>query len=167
MSKFKVGDKVIGTASANCYLVTNAGWIGTVEGYTGNGNLRVRGRKDYGGEGTFYVCDRDFELADSAPIAPKIEIPQKNKRKGVQEKKDHLHNKFSLAGITIKKVIYNKPATIVLWSDGSKTVVKCQPGKNGRMERYNKEKGLAMCIAKKALGNKGNFNNTLNAWLNK
>lgn len=54
----------------------------------------------------------------------------------------------------IEKVIYNEPATIVMWSDGTKTVVKCQDG-----DYYDPEKGLAMCIAKKALGNKGNYNN--------
>lgn len=54
---------------------------------------------------------------------------------------------------TIKKVIFNDPATIVIWSDNSKTVVKCQEG-----DTYSKELGLAMCISKKYLGNKGNFN---------
>lgn len=48
----------------------------------------------------------------------------------------------------ISEVIFNKPATIVKWADGTKTVVKTR-GK----ERYNKEKGLAMAIAKKAMGN--------------
>ena len=51
----------------------------------------------------------------------------------------------------IEKVIFNKPATIVLWKDGTKTVVKCGD------EAYDPEKGLAMCISKKALGNKGNY----------
>lgn len=60
----------------------------------------------------------------------------------------------------IEKVIFNNPATIVLWADGTKTVVKRQKG-----DRYDKEKGLAMCIAKKALGNKGNFNNVFKEWL--
>jgi hypothetical protein len=48
---------------------------------------------------------------------------------------------------TIVKVIFNKPATIVFWSDGSKTVVKAQVG-----DDFDKEKGLAMAVAKKALG---------------
>lgn len=50
--------------------------------------------------------------------------------------------------ITVSKVIFNEPATIVLWSDGSKTVVKVTNN-----EKYDPEKGLAMAIAKKALGN--------------
>lgn len=46
-----------------------------------------------------------------------------------------------------KKVIFNSPATIVYWSDGSKTVVKCKEG-----EEFDREKGLAMAISKKVLG---------------
>lgn len=60
----------------------------------------------------------------------------------------------------IKKVIFNDPATIVLWNDGTKTVVKCQEG-----DEYSKEKGLALCIAKKHLGNKSNFNNEFKRWI--
>lgn len=60
----------------------------------------------------------------------------------------------------IKDVIFNKPATIILWNDGTKTVVKCQDG-----DEYSEELGLAMCIAKKALGNKGNFNDVFKKWV--
>lgn len=60
----------------------------------------------------------------------------------------------------IVNVIFNKPATIVIWGDGTKTVVKCQPG-----DVYSKETGLALCIAKKALGNKGNFNDVFHKWI--
>ena len=61
----------------------------------------------------------------------------------------------------IKKVIFNNPATIVLWSDGSKTVVKSY------FDDYDPEKGLAMAIAKKALGNEGNYYNVFKKWLPK
>lgn len=46
------------------------------------------------------------------------------------------------------QVIYNPPATIVLWADGTRTVVKCDP-----KDVYDPEKGLALCYMKKALGN--------------
>ncbi len=52
----------------------------------------------------------------------------------------------------IDRVIFSPPATIVKWMDGAKTVVKTQDG-----ECFDKEKGLAMCIAKRAFGNKGNY----------
>lgn len=47
---------------------------------------------------------------------------------------------------TVEKVIFNGPATIVLWTDGTKTVVKCED------EEFDKEKGLAMAITKRFLG---------------
>lgn len=59
----------------------------------------------------------------------------------------------------IKKVIFNDPATIVIWADGEKTVVKCQNG-----EPYDPEKGLAMAITKRVLGNKGNYFNEIKKW---
>lgn len=64
------------------------------------------------------------------------------------------------ANLKIKNVIFNDPATIVIWSDDTKTVVKCQPG-----DTYSKELGLAMCISKKFLGNKGNFNEEFKKWI--
>ena len=62
-------------------------------------------------------------------------------------------------GTNIKKVIFNSPATIVFWSDGTKTVVKAHN------DDYEPEKGLAMAIAKKALGNEGNYYNVFKKWL--
>lgn len=62
----------------------------------------------------------------------------------------------------IKDVIFNDPATIVFWEDGTKTIVKCRKELG---DTYSKETGLAMAIAKKAYGNKGNFNDVFNRWL--
>ena len=62
----------------------------------------------------------------------------------------------------IKNVIFNDPATIVFWTDGTKTVVKAQDD-----DVFDPEKGLAMAISKKALGNKGNYCNELKKWLPK
>ena len=66
-------------------------------------------------------------------------------------------NKF-----TPRKVIFNPPATIVLWEDNTKTVVKCSED-----DIFNKEKGLAMCFAKKSLGNKGSYNNVFKKFINR
>ena len=59
----------------------------------------------------------------------------------------------------IKNVIFNPPATIVFWQDGTKTVVKATN------EVYDPEKGLAMAIAKRALGNQGNYYNVIKKWV--
>ena len=63
-------------------------------------------------------------------------------------------------GSKIKNVIFKDPATIVFWSDGTKTVVKC-----GENDIYDPEKGLAMAISKKAMGNEGNYFNEIKNWL--
>ena len=60
--------------------------------------------------------------------------------------------------LDIEKVIFNNPATIVLWKDGTKTIVKA------KNEEFDPEKGLAMAITKKALGNKGNYFDTIKKW---
>ena len=65
----------------------------------------------------------------------------------------------------IKNVIFNDPATIVFWSDGTKTVVKC-----GENDIYDPEKGLAMAVSKKCLGtNKShsNYMDEFKKWLPK
>lgn len=59
----------------------------------------------------------------------------------------------------IKNVIFNDPATIVFWADGTKTVVKCQEG-----DIFDPEKGLTMAIAKKVYGNKGSYCNVIKKW---
>lgn len=61
--------------------------------------------------------------------------------------------------VKIKNVIFPDPATVVFWSDGTKTVVKTQGG-----EKYNKEKGLAMAIIKKITGNTGNYYEIFKEW---
>lgn len=61
----------------------------------------------------------------------------------------------------IKDVIFNDPATIVFWNDGTKTIVKA----NG--ETFDPEKGLAMVISKKFLGNQGNYFEVFKKWLPK
>ena len=66
-----------------------------------------------------------------------------------------LHRKMALE---IKNVIFNAPATIVFWRDGTKTVVKAVN------EDFDPEKGLAMAIAKKAFGNNGNYFNKIKKW---
>lgn len=49
--------------------------------------------------------------------------------------------------LKIKDVIFNPPATIVFWNDGTKTVAKAHPD-----DRYSMSWGLMFCMAKKLLG---------------
>lgn len=48
----------------------------------------------------------------------------------------------------IERVIYNAPATIILWSDGEKTVVKCHEcHMSGNCERFRVKDGACGCRA--------------------
>lgn len=51
--------------------------------------------------------------------------------------------------LTIERIIYNPPATIVFWNDGTKTIAKCEYG-----DIYTKEMGFMLCVLKKKYGNK-------------
>lgn len=55
-----------------------------------------------------------------------------------------------------EKVIYNDPATIVFWSDGTKTVVRCHEG-----DVFDRREGFLLCCAKKLMGNKGAYNDAM------
>ena len=82
----------------------------------------------------------------------KIMLPKNNINYGSFFAKGSL---FIADKAEIKDVIFNGPATIVFWSDGTKTVVRCEN------EDFDKEKGLAMAICKKFLGtnkSKSNYN---------
>jgi hypothetical protein len=60
---------------------------------------------------------------------------------------------------TIKQVIFNDPATIILWHDGTKTVVKCCDG-----DEYDAETGFYAAYLKKLLGDK-QFNKDRHKWV--
>lgn len=53
----------------------------------------------------------------------------------------------------IKKIIFNEPATIIIWDDGIKTVSKCLPE-----DTYDKKIGLALCILKKIFKSNAEIN---------
>lgn len=54
----------------------------------------------------------------------------------------------------IENCWFGTDTTTILWTDGTKTTVKCQDG-----DSLDDEKGVLACIAKKAYGNTGKFNN--------
>lgn len=60
---------------------------------------------------------------------------------------------------SIKRVIFNPPDTIVFWSDGKKTAVKCS-----KNESFDPEKGLAMAIVKRTQGNCENYYKDISKW---
>lgn len=54
------------------------------------------------------------------------------------------------------KILVQGTATIIWWSDGTKTVVKCQKG-----DKMDPEKGIAMCVMKKFMGTNETHSNYL------
>lgn len=100
---------------------------------------------------TFKPIDIDITLSSRPTTAKKEEI-----KKPV----DSFETKQSTnRRVKIKDVIFSDPATVVFWSDGTKTVVKTRGG-----EKYDKEKGLAMAIIKKITGNTSNYYNIFKEW---
>ena len=69
---------------------------------------------------------------------------------------EHMIENHGRKNAQLKKVVFHDPATIVFWTDGTKTVVKCQPG-----DTFDPLTGFLMAFFKKACGNKGNYNNAL------
>lgn len=59
-----------------------------------------------------------------------------------------------------KKVIFNGPATIVIWNDNTKTIVKRREG-----EPDDKDKAVMYCILKKLCGNKAAMDKYLKLFL--
>lgn len=68
----------------------------------------------------------------------------------------------TMTAASIKNVIFNPPATIVFWTDGSKTVVKCNA-----KEEFDPEKGMAMAIAKRCANNSDDFYKEIKKWVEK
>lgn len=74
---------------------------------------------------------------------------------------DFVINELDLLHL-VDHVIINPPAIIVFWKDGTKTVVTCKED-----DQFDEEKGLAMAITKKVLGNKFSYSDKFNTILKK
>lgn len=62
------------------------------------------------------------------------------------------HDRKEREKLVPKKVIFNPPATIVFWKDGTKTIVKCRED-----DIFDEEIGLSMAIAQKFAGDRSKF----------
>lgn len=89
-------------------------------------------------------------------------IDERSKRTLPNYAKNYLENDLGLSRwsftrrIDVDKVIFNGPATIIQWKDGSKTVVKCMEG-----DVYDPEKAVMMATMEKIFGSKAK----LKKWL--
>ena len=139
MGRFRVGDIVIGNSKANSYGITKEGFKGRVTKVWLNS------------DDTEFIQIYDVTGAHSGPFDVRAERFDLVSHACPLSEKNATESPICPA-LTIKQVIFNEPATIVIWSDDVKTVVKC-----GEDEKFDPEKGLAMCVAKRAWGNKHNY----------
>lgn len=150
--EFKKGDKVFVSIKSASYGGKYGGMAGTVTYHDPRSRKigvkfreEVNHSSDYG---CFYFYPNELNRVPegySFTEALKDYLYQ-----GTNMSRSVVSNPFS-----IKDVIFNDPAVIVLWNDSTKTVVKCSEN-----DIFDPEKGLAMAISKKALGNQGNYYNT-------
>ena len=108
---------------------------------------------------TFTPCSDVIRFKSNDPSKSVIELYKKEREYFMNYVKYRTTNPIKVPH-EIKDVIFNPPATIVFWKDGTKTVVKAQNG-----EAFDPEKGLAMAFFKKMHGNTGRFNNIIHTWV--
>lgn len=119
--------------------------------------IRVKAR-DYGHNCHFLIPFTDIELFGESAVTCYLSLLIRELRNSIRDVQNSLFEDAirSMRKVPeIKRVIFNDPATIVFWDDNTKTIVKAEN------ETFDAEKGLAMAIAKKALGNEGNYYNEL------
>lgn len=90
-----------------------------------NNRFNIGGKFDVVSKKTYY---HTYSNVDGSITAYSTSVPDLNK-------------------IYIKQVIYSKPATIVFWNDGTKTIAKCHGD-----DIYSPETGLVICCFKKLVG---------------
>lgn len=94
------------------------------------------------------IYSTDIETMMKVIVSPNYYVPDYVKRwnaafNSMEAKPKELPKRR----IFIDRIIFNGPATIVYWDDGTKTVVKCKPD-----DPYSKDAGVAMATLKKILG---------------
>ena len=86
----------------------------------------------------------DYELARAIHKGMAIDYS----RQSTEQTKKNDIVRLGMCNVSIRKVIFSNPATIVLWSD----------------DIFDKEKGLAMAIVKKMAGNDSRFHKVFKKW---
>lgn len=121
------------------------------------------------------ACGRCFEYYNISPGASGTIVGKPENYTGYVVEFDGICNKKTYDGsfyitpsclrpltypLEIKNVYFNDPVTVVMWNDGTKTIVRCSEN-----DFYDPEKGLAMAIVKKAYGNDNKFRKVFKKWI--
>ena len=176
----KIGDRV--EACGRCFeyynipLGASGTIIGKPENYTGyvvefDG---LHNEKSY--DGSFYItpsCLAPITYMEALTTKPEateycsddittasLSLGYYNKVEGVKPDMNRKCKQNTVNPLEIKNVYFNDPATVVIWKDGTKTIVRCSEN-----DFYDPEKGLAMAIVKKAYGNDNRFHKIFKKWL--
>lgn len=112
--------------------------------------------------GTHYLLDPEQVVAISKPVFKRMLNECSKARRDVHDymQKDSefttcLHRQFQFAP---KEIIYNDAATIVYWTDGTKTVVKCNEN-----DVYSEYFGFIAAVAKKMYGGANAINRLIDS----
>ena len=113
--------------------------------------VQIYASTDMDSLGTHYLLDPEQVVAISKPVFQRMLNACSKARKDVHNymQKDseftsRIHRQFQFAP---KEIIYNDAATIVYWTDGTKTVVKCNEN-----DEYSEYAGFVAAVAKKMYG---------------
>lgn len=101
-------------------------------------------------QGAYVNIDADVKLPVESPGRP-IYFSYSDIEHALEDAFNKvLFDKYNILGeyLLFNKVIYDGPATIILWDDGTKTVVKCKEG-----DSYSHEAGFALAVLKRLTGN--------------
>lgn len=117
-------------------------------------------------DGNYYPLPCNWSIENAEPIyMGNFNLPTMKKitlevYDGILTKTLHGLMTESVSGRSVKNVIINPPATIVVWGDGTKTVCKCAKG-----DTFDAEKGIAMCFMKKMFGNSSRVRKFMKKWI--
>lgn len=124
--------------------------------------VQIYASTDMDSLGTHYLLDPEQVVAISKPVFQKMLNVCSKARRDVHDymQKDSeftagLHRQFRFAP---KEIIYNDAATIVFWTDGTKTVVKCNEN-----DVYSEYAGFAAAVAKKMYGGANAINRLIDS----
>lgn len=119
--------------------------------------VQIYASTDMDSLGTHYLLDPEQVVAIAKPVFQRMLNECSKARRDVHDymQKDseftaRIHRQFQFAP---KEIIYNDAATIVYWTDGTKTVVKCNEN-----DEYSEYFGFIAAVAKKMYGGTGPIN---------
>lgn len=160
----KIGTRVrvITTENRNLWLRA-----GTVIGKAGldEYDVKIDEYKGYTSDGVFRFSSHQIEILDTDSDYPmSITYDNRNFYKAIVNtfygrRNSKEETMKTVPTYAVKKIIYNPPATIVFWEDGSKTVVKCS-----KDDEYSPYFGFLAALAKKVYGNPSRVRKIIDKW---